>query len=146
MSLFYKKILIVGLFLSPKNEKRILRTAADQLAELLRKNNFEIIVVSKIVNQAARLIDTVLAVIFRSPFYRIAIVPLYGGFKSFIWESVTTRLLKTFGKKVIIIVHGGSIPDKMEINPNKYLKTLRKANVVVCPSMFLHTTLAKYNI
>jgi glycosyltransferase involved in cell wall biosynthesis len=105
-----------------------------------------VIVVSKIVNQVSRLLDTVFTVVIKSPSYNIAIVPLYGSFKSFIWESVTTKLLKAFKKKVIIVVHGGSIPDKMKLTPKKYLRTLQAADAVVCPSGFLLTTLDEYGI
>lgn len=141
-----KKILIVGLFLSPANKHTILRTAADQLAELLVKNNYKIITVSKIVNQAARLLDTVWTVISKSPDYKIAIVPVYGNRLSYIWEAVTTRLLKALGKKIVLIVHGGRLPAKMQRNAKKFLPTFKAANLVVCPSDFLCTTLAQYEI
>lgn len=123
-----------------------MRTAADQLAELLVNNGFSIITVSNIVNQATRLLDTIFTVLLRSFSYRIAIVPLYGSFKSFIWESITTRILKVLRKKIVIIVHGGSIPDKMKRNPRKYMRTLKMADMVVCPSSFFVTTLQEYGI
>lgn len=141
-----KNILITGLFVSAKNKGKILRTAADQLAELLAKNGYKIITASSLVNQAARLFDTIFTVVFKSYSYDIAIVPLYGSFKSFTASAMTVKLLKALNKKVILIVHGGSIPERMKQNPTKFLAVLKAANVVVCPSMFLLTTFNEYGI
>lgn len=146
MSKRQKKILIVGLFLSDKNKNRILRTAADQLAELLNKNNYEVITVSRIVNSVGRFIDTITTVLFKSSHYKIAVVPLYGGYKSYLWQSITTSLLKLLNKKVVVIVHGGSIPARMKKNPAKYLTSFEKADVVVAPSPFITSTLKEYKI
>jgi len=141
-----QKILIVGLFLSAKNKTKIARTAADQLAELLSKNNYKVITVSTVLSQVRRMLDTLMTVIIKAPQYKMAIVPLYGGYKSYLWESITTRLLKFLHKKVVLIVHGGSIPARMEKDPAKYLKSFKRADVVVAPSPFVSSTLKKYNI
>jgi glycosyltransferase involved in cell wall biosynthesis len=141
-----QKILIVGLFLSEKNKTKITRTAADQLAELFTKNNYPVITTSTFVNAAARLIDTLTTVITKAPKYNIAIVPLYGGFRSYLWESITTTLLKLLNKKVILIVHGGSIPGRMKNEASKYLKSFKRANVVVAPSAFVSSALKDYNV
>jgi glycosyltransferase involved in cell wall biosynthesis len=141
-----KKILVVGLFLSEKNKNKILRTAADQLAELLSKNSYRLITVSNITNSFGRFVDTITTVITTSSQYKIAILPLYGGFKSYIWQSVTTGILKLLRKKVILIVHGGSIPARMKSDPSKYLRSFKKADVVIGPSAFITSTLKQYNI
>jgi glycosyltransferase involved in cell wall biosynthesis len=141
-----QKILVVGLFLSEKNKTKITRTAADQLAELLAKNNHAVITVSTKLNQAARMIDTLLTVILKASQFKIAVVPLYGGFKSYLWESITTQLLKLLNKKVILIVHGGSIPARMKKDAAKYLKSFKRADVIVAPSAFMTSTFKEYNV
>ncbi len=141
-----KKILIVGLFLSPKNKHKILRTAADQLAELLVKNGIEVITVSTLVNQAARLLDTFATVIAKSGQYKIAVVPVYANRLSYIWEITTTKLLQLLGKKIVLVVHGGRLPAKMQKNAKKYLPIFRAANLVVCPSDYLSSTLRQYGV
>lgn len=141
-----QKILIVGLFLSPQNKGKILRTAADQLAELLLKNQVEIIKVSDKINHIKRLLDTIVTVVGKSPHYKIAIVPYYGSFRSLVWEIITTRLLKMLGKKVVLVMHGGSIPEKLKRKPTRYLKNIRRADVVVCPSHFFMHVLSQYNL
>ena len=141
-----KKILLVGLFLSQKNKTIVMRTAADQLAELLQNNHIATITVSDQLGKIGRFIDTVTTILSRRKEYEIAIVPLYGGLMSYIWEAVSTTLLKLLGKKVILIIHGGSIPERMKQSPGKYLKSFKRADVIVCPSSFIQTVLKEYGV
>jgi glycosyltransferase involved in cell wall biosynthesis len=141
-----QKILIVGLFLSQKNKSKILRTAADQLSELLHKNNIPVIKISDSVNPVTRFADTISGVIRNVRKYKIGIVPLYGGLKSYVWQSAATKLLKFLNKKVILIVHGGSIPSRMKKHPERYLKSFRRADVVVVPSAYIASTLKDYDV
>ena len=121
-----------------------MRTAADQLAELLQHNNLQTITVSDQLGKIGRFTDTVGTIINRRKEYEIAIVPLYGGMMSYIWEAVSTVLLKLLGKKVILIIHGGSIPERMKQSPAKYLRSFKRADVIVCPSAFIQTVLSGY--
>ncbi len=140
------KILIVGLFLSEKNKVKILRTAADQLAELLTKNGFSVIKVSNIVNKWLRFADTLGSIFFKAGQYQIAIVPLYGGSMSLLWARASVRLLKILNKKIVLIVHGGSIPARMKIDSSRYFYPLKKADVVVFPSTYMQSSLKEYGI
>ena len=54
----HKAILIVGLFSKQDDSKNVYRTAADQLAELFRKNNIRIIKTSYHTGKLRRLADT----------------------------------------------------------------------------------------
>ena len=123
-----------------------MRTAADQLAELLQHNNLQTITVSDQLGKIGRFTDTVGTIINRRKEYEIAIVPLYGGMMSYIWEAVSTVLLKLLGKKVILIIHGGSIPARMKQSPAKYLRSFKRADVIVCPSAFIQTILSGYGV
>ncbi len=143
-----KSILIVGLFLSEKNKNKIYRTAADQLAELLLKNNYAVIKVSFYVGKVFRFLDTLFSIIKNTKKYSIAIVPLYGGTFSLFWSEVSTLLLKFLGKKTILIIHGGSIPERMnnKSKANNYLRTIKRVDVVVCPSNFIIQSLKKFKV
>ncbi|MCC6636053.1 MAG: glycosyltransferase family 4 protein [Chitinophagaceae bacterium] len=143
-----QSILLIGLFLSEKNKHKIYRTAADQLAELLHKNNYFIIKASTYVNKIPRFVHTIFSIIFNSSKYSVAIVPLYGGTFSLFWAEAATVFLKLFRKKIILIIHGGSIPTRME-NDRKaknYLRTIQKAHVVVCPSNYIIHHLQKHGV
>lgn len=146
MKLKPKKLLLVGLFISDKNKHSIVRTAADQLAELLEKNGYTTIKVSTRVNQVARFIDTISIIISRFFQYKIAIVPLYGTPRSFLWSNISTLLLKLLRKKIILILHGGSIPERMDENPTKFLRVMKRAKFVVCPSPFFLKVISEYGI
>jgi glycosyltransferase involved in cell wall biosynthesis len=141
-----QKILIIGLFLSATNSEKINRSAADQLAELFSKNGFPVITVSNAVSKMARLFDTVFTIIRKSADYKIAIVPLYGTFFSYWWAYISCVLLQMLRKKILLIIHGGSIPDRMKTNHGKYLRAIRKADVVVCPSPFIKNTLEQFSL
>ena len=143
-----KGILIVGLFLSEKNKNKIYRTAADQLAELLSKNDYPVIKVSTHVGKMLRFLDTFFSIIFHAKKYSIGIVPLYGGSFSLFWAESTTILLKLAGKKTILIIHGGSIPGRMEnhFSANNYLRTIKRVDAVVCPSNYIIHSLRKFGV
>lgn len=142
------RILIIGLFLSEKNKHKIYRTAADQLSELLRKNNFKILQSSVYINKISRFVHTVFSIIGKHHKYTLAIVPLYGGTFSLFWAEVATGLLKLINKKTILIIHGGSIPSRMEkkFKAQNYLRTIKRADIVVCPSNYIITHLQKHQV
>jgi glycosyltransferase involved in cell wall biosynthesis len=140
------KILVVGLFLSEKNKTKIARTAADQLASLLEDNHYNIIRTSIYPGRIARFIDTLSTIFFKRNEYKIAIVPLYGGFKSYVWEAASTKLLKLLQKKIILVIHGGYIPERMREKPKRYVSAISTANIVVCPSNFIITALNEHGL
>ncbi len=123
-----------------------MRTAADQLAELFEQNGMETITVSDKLNKIGRFLDTMTVIFFKRKQYNIGIVPLYGGLMSYIWEALSTTLLRLLGKKVILIIHGGSIPERMKKDPAKYLRSFKRADIIVCPSAFIQTVLKDYGI
>ncbi|MFZ1799383.1 MAG: glycosyltransferase family 4 protein [Chitinophagaceae bacterium] len=142
----WKPILMVGLFSKNEVSKNVYRTAADQLAALFRKNKIPIITTSFHARKFRRLTDTVGTILAKRNKFDIAILPLYGTRPSFIWQEIAARLLTLFGKKIILIVHGGSIPERMQENAQPFLKSLQRANMVVSPSAYLQGVLKKYSI
>ncbi len=141
-----KKILITGLFLNEENKHIIYRTAADQLAELMEKNNYPIIKTSYKPGRIPRLIDTCKTIFAKASEYNIAIVPFYGGFRSLVLEAVVCYLLKALGKKIVLVIHGGGIPDRMKLKASRYIPILKTAKVLVAPSNFLIEELKPYGL
>lgn len=140
------KILIIGLFLSEKNKNLVYRTAADQLAEVLVDSGVPIIKSSDKVNKIFRAFDVISSILLHFFSYKIAIVPYYASKNAYVIENWSTRLLRLLGKKVILVVHGGTIPSRIRSNPQKYLKVLNRVDVVVSPSPYLQYELGKYGI
>ncbi|MEP7319838.1 MAG: glycosyltransferase family 4 protein [Panacibacter sp.] len=140
-----KPILIVGLFNSEQKKHNYI-SAAEQLSALLSSNQVPVIKTSFYKNKLARLVDTVFSILVQGSKFDIAIVPLYGTRPSFIWQEAATRLLKLLKKKIILIVHGGSIPQRMEINADPFLRSLNRASVAVCPSGYLQEYLKVHGV
>ena len=140
-----KAILVVGLF-RPANNHSNPVTASQQLAELLDKHHIPVMKTSFRQGRIARMLDTVCTILFQSRKFSLAIVPLFGTRPSFIWQELATRLLRLLGKPYIIVVHGGSIPERMKQQSDPFIKALQRADKIVCPSGFLQFHLRQYGL
>jgi glycosyltransferase involved in cell wall biosynthesis len=131
-----QSILLLGFFLKDKNQRQGIRTVEDRMAEMFTKENINIITSSSSNNKIRRLYDTIYAVVMRRQNYSIAIVPLFGTPLSFLWQEVITRLLKMLNKKIILTIHGGSIPDQIDKGKTKFLTAIQRADKLVVPSKY----------
>src|SRR5215831_18665427 len=109
-----KSVLILGLFLKNRDEKSNIRTVEDRLAQLFAKEDIHTITSSCSRKRISRFADTIFTVIFKKRNYNIAIVPLFGTWPSFLWQEVMTRSLRLFKKKIVLCIHGGSIPARVD--------------------------------
>src|SRR5215831_16772023 len=107
-----KKILLLGLFINDKRNFNI-RTVEDRLGEMFTKENISVIESSNAHGRTSRLTETLYTVIFKRNEYSIALVPLFGTWLSFLWQELMTRTLRIFNKKIILCIHGGSIPERV---------------------------------
>ncbi len=139
-------ILYIGLFVDPKNIKKNIRTSADRIAGLFNKNNIATRVSSCKSGRLARLIDNLTDILKYRNSYQIVIVPLFGTWPSFIWQEIVSFFVKKLNKKLILTVNGGSIPARMEKDPKWFLKALKRADAIVCPSAYLLRYLKKYQL
>ncbi len=140
-----KKILIIGSFYHSKNSEHA-TSAAEQLTALFVKNNIGIVTATRQYKKLYKLVATIYVIISKCSRFNIAIVPLYGTRMSFIWQDVSVRLLKQLGKKVILIVHGGSIPKQVLAGEYKFIKAMGRADIIVCPSVFMQQFLERFGI
>jgi len=138
----YNKILIIGLFLD--KEKNI-PTQANELSNVLRKNGYQVITASHYKNKILRLLHTLLFIFYRRNEYKIGIVQVYTGI-NVILAYMAATLLKSLNKKLIFVIRGGALPARMKVKPRFYLKLLRKANIIVCPSNFMLRSVGEYGL
>jgi glycosyltransferase involved in cell wall biosynthesis len=131
-----KSILILGLFLKNENDKSSIRTVEDRLAEMFTKENMGVIKSSSSPGKFSRLFNTVNAIVSNKKKYDVAIVPLFGTWPSFLWQEMATRLLKIFRKKIILCIHGGSIPERIDAGAKRFFKALNRADILVAPSAY----------
>ena len=136
------RILIVGLFLD--KEKNI-PTQAFELSNVLRRNGYNVLSVSDYKNKILRLLHTVFFIVNKRKQFDVGIVQVYTGL-NIIWAYVAAYLIKFQNKKLIFTIRGGALPDRMKIDPGTYLRLLRKADVITCPSNFMVRSLKKYNL
>lgn len=141
-----KKLFVIGVFLSKKNQHKIYRTAADQLAEMLTKNSWKVFKASTQTNNVKRFADTFFRLVLHIFSYRIVLIPLLGGKKSLMFAYAISLFNKLFKKKSILIIHGGSVPGLINQNPAPYLKLFAKQNAIVCPSAFIHNALKTHAV
>lgn len=138
-------VFILGAFRSDQASDASI-TAAEQLHHLLQLHGVNTITASNKTGRLSRLLDTIRAIILHRQQFSIAILPLYGTKPSVVWQAIAGRLLQLMNKKIILVVHGGSIPEQMRENANSFLKALNRADRVVAPSSFFNSFLKDYGI
>lgn len=137
-----KRVVIVGLF--PDVSKSPV-TQAGELANILRKNNYKVLTVSRYRNKYIRILSIIFYIIWNRSKFDVAIVQFYSG-ASLIWQYIAARLVKLFNKKLVFTVHGGGVPARIKVHPNRYLNTLKKGDKITCPSGYLIHELNEYDI
>ncbi len=141
-----KKVLIVGLFRSNKTVNKIPCSAPEQMADLFQKNSIPVITTSIYLGRFLRFFDTVFTILFNHNHYDVAIVPWFNGKGSYYWQEIASRMLKLLGKKIVLVIRGGGIPDLLDKHPKKYMKTLVRADHIISPSTFIADRLVNQNI
>ena len=132
-----KAILILGMFVDHSAAKSNIRTAEDRLAEMFEKNGMAVIRGSSGSGRLKRFTDTVKLIVGKRAEYDIAVVPLFGTWPAFIWQEIAARLLKRLGKKLVLGVHGGSIPARVEAGAQRFFKAVKRADVAYAPSSYM---------
>lgn len=130
-------VLLVGNFLSGWDGRR---TYAEDLAERLESAGMKVISCSRLVFEPARLADMVLTALGTRGRYRVAIVDVYSG-RAFLWAEAATRAARAAGKKIVLALHGGALPEFAMQHAGRVARLLRAADAVVAPSAYLRDAL-----
>ncbi len=91
-----------------------------------------------------RLMDMIWTVLTKSKRYDLAQVDVFSG-KAFIFAEVTVWLLRLLKKPVVLVLHGGGLPDFAKRYPHRMKHLLTSADRVVTPSPFLQKALGEFN-
>lgn len=89
-----------------------------------------------------RFLDTLLFLL-RVRRYDIVILQVYSGL-SLILETAVSVLVRGFGKRMIMTVHGGGVPDAAKRWPFLFRLLFSYADVVTSPSNYIRTSLSQY--
>jgi len=111
-------------------------TQGVRLSAHFRSAGHEVTAVSESSSRYVRFLDTVWTLIRRSRDIDILVVHVYGGL-SFLVEDAASLLGRLFGHSIIMVLHGGAMPEFMTRFPGWSARVLRRAHAIVAPSPFL---------
>ena len=111
------------------------------LANLFRDAGYPVITASASANRYVRLLDIAGTIIRRRRAIDILSIHVYGG-PSFVVEDVASWLGRRFGLRIIMMLHGGAMPEFMGRFPRWTRRVLRRADAIVAPSSFLARAVA----
>lgn len=134
-------------FFGPMIGKHPGRTTTQEfvISELFRGDaKYEIAAVSSSLNRYIRLLDMIFAILRMNRSIDIGILSIYGG-PSIIVEQVVSILCWLFRIPMIMVLHGGALPQFSERHPRWVKSTLSRGNVIVAPSHFLAISMQKYS-
>jgi L-malate glycosyltransferase len=110
-------------------------TQGQRLADLFLMLNYPVISVSAKTNRYHRLGDIVKTLILNRQAIDIMMLEVYSG-PSFVVEDVASQLGKWFGHRIIMVLHGGAMPEFIARFPKWTRRVLSRADVLVAPSPF----------
>lgn len=135
-----KCVLLVGNHLSHSGQNR---SVGEELAIRLNQHAWKTILVSRKLNKPTRLCDMLWTIIKLHKFYTIAAVDVFSGL-AFIWAFLCAGLLKLQDKPLVLILHGGNLPEYASRYPKRVKRLFAWADIVVAPSSYLKQELAIY--
>jgi len=111
-------------------------TQGVRLSGHFRDAGYPVIAVSKSPNRFVRLLDIAWTVLRRAGRIDILIVHVYGG-ASFIVEDVASLLGRRAGHRIVMLLHGGAMPEFLLRHPRWCRRVLNRADALVAPSPYL---------
>lgn len=118
-------------------------TQGVRLSAHFREAGYSVIAVSESSNRYIRLIDIAATIVRRRRQIDILIIHVYGG-PSFVVEDVASFLGRRFGHRIVMILHGGAMPEFMASHPRWAQRVLARSAVIVAPSPYLGRAIRPY--
>ena len=106
------------------------------LSSQFRSAGYPVITASGSANRYLRLMDIAATIIQRRRSIDILIVHVYSG-PSFVVEDVASWLGRRFDHRIIMMLHGGAMPEFMARYPAWFRRVLGRADAIVAPSAYL---------
>jgi len=113
------------------------------LAEHLERAGWHVITTSSKENRFLRLMDMLKTIWQERNNYHLAQVDVFSG-KAFIFAEVCCTALNRRKKPVVLILHGGGLPEFSLQHPHRMRRLLQTATAVVTPSAFLQQELHRF--
>ena len=142
MKTFKPHICFIGSMLG-KNAGYV-TTQGQILADLFAaEDHYRISCVSSRINRVTRLSEIMAVLILKHRKIDAVILEVYSGLSFFIAEIVG-EICRSLKIPLVMVLHGGNLPDFVAANPRRAGVTLKKARVLVAPSEFIAEKLAAF--
>lgn len=106
------------------------------LSRLFRSAGYPVVTASASRNRYFRFLDVARTILRHHRDIDILIVHVYGGL-SFVLEDLASWLGRRFGLRIVMLLHGGAMPEFMARHPAWSRRVLSRADALVAPSPFL---------
>ena len=118
-------------------------TQGEVLSDLFSRAGYQVLSASARKSRHRRLAEIARTLVARRAEIDIVVLDVYGGF-SFVIEDVASWLGRRLGKRVVMILHGGGMPEFMKRHPSWTRRVLRRADALIAPSNYLAQAVAPY--
>ena len=113
------------------------------LADRFAAAGFQVTSASSSTNRYLRLLDIIVTLIRNWRAVDVQCLEVYGG-PSFVVEDIASLLGRLLGQRIIMVLHGGALPDFMARYPRWTRRVLNRADVIVTPTEYLARAVASY--
>ena len=127
------RVLILGNMLSSVTGTR---GVGEDLAYRLGLHAWSTVTASRYPNRVMKLIDMLWTIWRHRKHMDVAVVEVYSG-AAFIWAECSLALLRLLSIPVIVVLHGGKLPEFSRRWPRRVRKLLTNADIVCTPSNYL---------
>ncbi len=134
------RVLFVGNYLSKSKGSF---GVSEQIALALPKDFFDVRLSSRKENQLVRLLDIIHTCLFSS--YHKIQIDTYSG-PAFIIAEVASLIAKLRGKKSILTLHGGKLPEFFKKHKRRVKKVFSRVSYMQTPSLYLQDFFSKNGI
>lgn len=111
-------------------------TQGQVVADLLAAEGFSVTCVSSKINRVARLAEIVMTIVINHRKFDLLVVEVYSGLGLMIADAAG-RLGKLFRLPLILVLHGGHLPEFVKGHPRWAKRVLNRADYLIAPSAFL---------
>lgn len=118
-------------------------TQGEVLSDLFNAAGYSVLSASAEKSRHRRLVEIVGTLVTRRAEIDIVVIDVYGGL-SFVIEDVASWLGRSLGKRVLMMLHGGRMPDFMKHHPRWTRRVLGRADALIAPSNYLAQAVAPY--
>lgn len=139
-----RPVFIAAFSVYDKMEQRFPVNVMAELKNVLTEFNMPVIYSGYYRYRILTLISGVYMLLRYAHVYSTVILPLYGTTNSVWWYRILSATAGFLRKKVIAIVHGGTIPAQLSDRHKPFHSIFKKADAIVAPSAFMQHELRPY--